>query len=172
MPGFVGREPWKNADITAFGYMSELATGHAAWLVARRCWASRRNSTRCCRTGSAPGRSSIAPSWIAPDFAARLPFVALLVLTLLATWYAVYYLARTPGAQPVPFAFGGEAEPTDYARAIADGGLLALIACLGLAQLRHETTPALAQLGFTAARLLRPRGPAVTAPCAPAVAHR
>jgi hypothetical protein len=38
----------------------------------------------------------------------------------------------------------------DYARAIADAGLLALMACLGLAQLSHETTPALAQLGFSA----------------------
>jgi hypothetical protein len=38
----------------------------------------------------------------------------------------------------------------DYARAIADAGLLALIACLGLAQFSHETTPALAQLGLTA----------------------
>ena len=25
LPGFVGREPWKNADITGFGYMYELA---------------------------------------------------------------------------------------------------------------------------------------------------
>jgi 4-amino-4-deoxy-L-arabinose transferase-like glycosyltransferase len=48
----------------------------------------------------------------------------------------------------VAFAFGGEALPKDYARAMADGGLLALIASLGLAQLGHETTPALAQLGF------------------------
>jgi hypothetical protein len=92
----------------------------------------------------------LAPSWIAADFAARIPFIGMLVLSLLGTWYAVYYLARTPGAQPVPFAFGGEALPTDYARAIADGGLLALIACLGLMQLSHETTPSLAQLGFTA----------------------
>ena len=53
-------------------------------------------------------------------------------------------------AQPVAFAFGGEAHPTDYARAIADGALLAFIACLGLAQLAHETTPALTQLCFTA----------------------
>jgi 4-amino-4-deoxy-L-arabinose transferase-like glycosyltransferase len=50
----------------------------------------------------------------------------------------------------VPFAFGGEAKPTDYARAMADGGLLALVACLGLAQFSHETTPSLAQLAFTA----------------------
>src|SRR5262249_31121999 len=132
-----------------FGYMYELATGHAPWLSPDLlgqppefeallpywlgAWAMR-----------------IAPAWMVPDFAARLPFIALLVVTLLATWYGVYFLARTPGAQPVPFAFGGEAHPTDYARAMADGGLLALIACLGLAQLSHETTPALAQLGFTA----------------------
>jgi hypothetical protein len=38
--------------------------------------------------------------------------------------------------------------PSDYAHAIADGGLLALIACLGLAQLAHETTPSTAQLAF------------------------
>ena len=25
VPGFVGRDPWKNADVTAFGYMLELA---------------------------------------------------------------------------------------------------------------------------------------------------
>jgi hypothetical protein len=60
--------------------------------------------------------------------------MGLLAITLIATWYAVYALARTPAAQPVTFAFGGEARPADYARAIADGGLLALLACLGLAR--------------------------------------
>jgi len=149
LPGFIGREPWKNADIMAFGYMYELASGNAHWLNPELlgqppefdallpywlgAWAIR-----------------LAPAWLTPGLAARLPFIALLVLTLWATWYGVYFLARTPRAQPVPFAFGGEAHPKDYARAMADGGLLALIACLGLMQLSHETTPALAQLGFTA----------------------
>jgi hypothetical protein len=55
-------------------------------------------------------------------------------------------LARTEAAQPVAFAFGGEADPVAYARAMADGGLLALMATLGLLQLGHETTPELAQL--------------------------
>jgi 4-amino-4-deoxy-L-arabinose transferase-like glycosyltransferase len=149
LPGFIGREPWKNADVTAFGYMFELAHGAASWLSPALL-------------GQPPEFDALlpywlgawamraAPSWLAPDFAARLPFLALLVVTLLATWQSVYYLARSPRAQPVPFAFGGEAAPADYARAMADGGLLALIACLGLAQLTHETTPALAQLGFTA----------------------
>ena len=149
VPGFVGREPWKNADIVGFGHMLELAQGHARWLAPTLL-------------GQPPEFDALlpywlgawaiqwAPAWVRPDFAARIPFALLLALTLLATWYAVYSLARSPRAQPVSFAFGGEANPTDYARAMADGGLLALVACLGLAQLSHETTPALAQVAFTA----------------------
>ena len=149
LPGFIGREPWKNADIAAFGYMAELAHGTTSWLAPRLL-------------GQLPEFDGLlpywlgawamqaAPAWVAPDFAARVPFILLLTLALLATWYGVYFLARSPQAQPLAFAFGGEAEPTDYARAMADGGLLALIASLGLAQLSHETTPALAQLGFAA----------------------
>lgn len=149
LPGFVWREPWRSADITAFGFMLELARGNAAWF-------------NPLLMGQAPDVDALlpywlgawalklAPGWIAPDFAARIPFIGLLALTLAAVWQGIYYLARSPLAQPVAFAFGGEARPTDYARAMADGGLLAFIACLGLAQLSHETTPALAQLCFTA----------------------
>ncbi|KZT17101.1 hypothetical protein A1D30_06410 [Acidovorax sp. GW101-3H11] len=149
VPGFVGRDPWKNADVTAFGYMLELAQGRTPWLAPL--------------LGSMPPETEgllpywlgawamqIAPSWLSAEMAVRIPFAALLALTLIATWYGVYYLARSPGAQPVAFAFGGEAPPLDYARAIADGALLALIACLGLAQLSHETTSYLVQLSCTA----------------------
>ncbi len=149
VPGFVGREPWKNADIAALGYMFELAQGHTSWLKPTLLGLSPEfDALMPYWLGGWAMR--LAPDWMAADFAARIPFVALFALALLATWYAVYNLARAPGAQPVAFAFGGEARPSDYARAMADGGLLALIACLGLAQLSHETTPALAQLGFTA----------------------
>lgn len=149
VPGFIGRDPWKNADVTAFGYMLELAHGHTPWLSPLL-------------GGVAPETEGllpywlgawaiqIAPSWLPVELAVRIPFVVLLALTLIATWYSVYYLARSPGAQPVAFAFGGEAQPLDYARAIADGALLALIACLGLAQLSHEVTSHLVQLHCTA----------------------
>ena len=70
--------------------------------------------------------------WVEPALAARIPFALLLALVLVMTWYATYHLARTEAAQPLPFAFGGEADPVDYARAIADGAVLALIATLGL----------------------------------------
>ena len=148
LPGFLGRGPWKNADIAAFGAMRALASGQTAWLSPQLL-------------GQAGEFEALAPYWLGAlaikalpfldsALAVRVPFGLLLAMTLLCTWYAAYYLARSPQAQPVAFAFGGEASPVDYARAIADAALLALIASLGLAQLSHETTPALAQLAFTA----------------------
>ena len=148
LPGFLGRGPWKNEDIAAFGVMRELAADASYWLQPQLL-------------GQFSSFDALVPYWLGavaiklfpffdPAFAVRIPFILLLASTLLSAWFAVYYLARSPQAQPVAFAFGGEANPVDYARAIADAGLLALIASLGLAQFSHETTPALAQLGFTA----------------------
>lgn len=152
LAGFIGREPWKSADMAAFGQMRELALGQSSWLSPDFL-------------GQLPESSALLPYWLGAGFmqinswlgtplpvdvAARVPFALLLALTLASTWYGVYYLARLPQAQPVPFAFGGEAEPVSYARSLADGSLLALLAMLGLAQLSHETTPALAQLSFSA----------------------
>ena len=153
LPGFMGRTPWKADDMEAFGFMLNLAQSWGSESVA---W------LKPTLLGQTDNAAALLPYWLgawaiqmAPkgmpmDTAAHLPFIALLGLTLAATWYAVYALARTPAAQPVTFAFGGEAKPADYARAIADGGLLALLACLGLARLSHEATPALAQLSFSA----------------------
>ena len=149
LPGFIGRDPWRGADITAYGYMLQLAGGHTPWLAPLL-------------GGLPPESDGLLPYWLGAwalqstqgllpaIFATRIPFAVLLVLTLWATWWAIYTLARSPGAQPVAFAFGGEALPADYARAIADGGLLALLASLGLAQPAHETSAYLTQLCGTA----------------------
>jgi len=148
LPGLFGRDPWKSADITAFGYMVNIAQGRAPWLAPT--------------VGGLPADAALLPYWLGalfikllgplidPAIAARIPFALLLVVTMMLTWYATFHLARTQAAQPLPFAFGGEANPVDYARAIADGAVLALIASLGLLQLGHETTPELAQLASVA----------------------
>ena len=149
LPGFVGREPWKNADVSAFGYMLEIFNGQSSWLAPQSLGEAAEGSALLPYWLGA-WALQLAPSWLEPAFTVRVPFMLLLVLTFLATWHGVYYLARSPRALPVVFAFGGEAKPKDYARTIADGGLLALIACLGLAQFSHETTPALSQVCFTA----------------------
>lgn len=152
LPGFLGREPWKNADVSAFGVMLEMAAGHSGW------WNPQVLGVAVEETGPLPywlGAAFIKLlPFLTPELAVRVPFALLLALTLICTWYTVYHLARQPAAQPVAFAFGGEAEPTDYARALADAGLLALVACLGLAQLSHETTPDLARLALVSLMLL------------------
>ena len=149
LPGFIGRDPWRGADVTAYGYMLELAGGHTSWFAPLL-------------GALAPESDGLLPYWLGAwalqitqgllpaIFATRIPFALLLVLSLWATWWGIYALARSPGAQPVAFAFGGEASPADYARAIADGGLLALLASLGLAQPTHETSAYLTQLCGTA----------------------
>lgn len=145
LPGLFGRDPWKNEDIASFGHMWSVALGQAPWLHPNV-------------GGVLPTAGGILPYWLGggaiwlmspwvdPAVAARIPFALLLVVILALTWYTTYHLARTDAAQPLPLAFGGEALPMDYARAVADGALLALIASLGLLQLGHETTPELLQL--------------------------
>lgn len=149
VPGFVGRTPWRGDDMAAFGFMRALALGHTDWLAPLLAGMPPETDGLLPYWLGAWGLR-IAGLWLPAELASRLPFVALLALTLTCTWWAVYHLARSPQAQPVAFAFGGEAEPRDYARAIADGALLALMASLGLAQFSHETTGYLAQLTGTA----------------------
>ena len=151
LPGLFGRDPWRGADQTAFGYMLAIAEGRTSWLAPA--------------LGGLAPENAVLPHWLGAasiwllsplidaPLAARVPFGLLLAGVLVLTWYTTFQLARTEAAQPVAFAFGGEAQPVDYARAMADGALLALIASLGLLQLGHETTPELAQL-FTAALAL------------------
>jgi 4-amino-4-deoxy-L-arabinose transferase-like glycosyltransferase len=149
LPGVFGRDPWKNADITAYGYMTSLVRGESSWLhPAIAGWAGTDGGLLPYWIG-AVAMQMLSP-WMDPALAARLPFALLLTATLGLVWYATLHLARTEAAQPVAFAFGGEAHPVDYARAVADGALLALMASLGLLQLGHETTPELVQLAATA----------------------
>ena len=144
LPSLIGRDPWRNNDLISFGYMNAIAQGHTSWL-------------RPELLGHEP-TGGLIPYWIGAIFiktlpfldaplAARIPFALLLMAIFALTWHSCYYLARTEPAQPISFAFGGEARPNDYARAIADGALLALIASLGLLQAAHETTPELMQMG-------------------------
>ncbi len=160
LPGLVGRQPWRQADLASFGVMLDMAQHPGHWLTPQLL-------------GQPADVTAWLPYWLgalsinalpflAPDMAVRIPFGGLLVLTLASTWYATYHLARLPEAQPLSFAFGGEAVGADYARALADASLLALIACLGLAQLAHENTPDAAQLAcasvmlYACARLASP----------------
>ena len=151
LPGFIGRESWKTQDAAGFGVMLSLAKGDGSWLSPTVF-------------GQLPDTAALLPYWLGAlsikalaifdaEFAARIPFAMLLGLTMAGVWYSVYRLAHLPMAQPVVFAFGGQAKRSDYARAMADAGLLMLLACLGLARMGHETTADLASLGFVSLML-------------------
>lgn len=170
LPGIFGRDPWRNADLTAFGFMASIAEGRAPWWQPAIAGVAADGGPLPYWLGALAIKA--LPFLDAP-VAARLPYALVLVGVLVAVWYACFHLARTEAAQPVAFAFGGEAQATDYARALADGALLALMASLGLLQLGHETTPELVQLlavsvylyGLAAApfRALRARAAVLTA---------
>jgi hypothetical protein len=147
LPGLFGREPWKGNEFTAFGHMLALAQGQSDWLNPS-VWGQAPALDALLPYWLGAWAIQLAPNWINAGLAARLPFALLLGLTMATTWHAAYYLALSRQAQPVPFAFGGEAKPKDYARTIADGALLALIACLGLTLLSHEASPILTQLAW------------------------
>lgn len=144
LPGQLAREAWHHGDLTPFGFMASLARGETAW------W-------HPTLAGLPTPDGALLPYWLGalgiqalpmldPALAARLPFILLLTGVLALTWYACFHFARTEAAQPVAFAFGGEADTVDYARAMADGAVLALIASLGMIRIGHEAGPPLVQL--------------------------
>ena len=146
LPGFVGRDPWRGTELSAFAVMLDMRDG-GSWLQPQVL-------------GETVAPLQWLPYWLGaaamtllplpPVWAAQLPFMALLLLTLACTWYTTYRLARQPAALPLAPAFGKAVRPADYARALADGALLALVATLGLAMLGHELGAAAVRLAAVA----------------------
>ena len=85
-------------------------------------------------------------SWIGAANAARLYSAICFFAAALAIWYATYLLGRRNEVQPMALAVGGQPNRKSYGMALADGALLIFLACVGLAQRAHETTPMMAQL--------------------------
>ncbi|WP_091906655.1 ArnT family glycosyltransferase [Chitinasiproducens palmae] len=144
--GLFARDPWKNEDAAGFGAMYTLAHGTPAdWLTP--------NIFGHPVPDNGPlmywlGALSIRlTGWLlGASNAARLPTLLLFLLTCGLVWYGSYLLGRRAEVQPFKYAFGGEPAPRDYGRTIADGAVLILLACFGLAERGHESTAQIAQL--------------------------
>ena len=148
LPGFVGRDPWRLADASGFGVALNMARGQAIdWLVPAIA------GERVAEDGPLPYWLGAAAARVLPFFTehamVRTAAAAVLALTLVALWYAMYALARRPGVQPAD-PFGAGATRTDFGRAIADSALLVLMATLGLIAPVHETTAQSAQVALCA----------------------
>jgi 4-amino-4-deoxy-L-arabinose transferase-like glycosyltransferase len=140
LPGLLGRDPWKNEDAAGFGVMWTMAHGaFSDWL-----WP---HIVGLPHPEEGPlafwiGALFIkAFGWLLGDpLAARMASGGFFLLGSLAVWNSTYRLGGRSDAQPLRLAFGGQPEPTDYGRTLADGALLIYLGCLGLLQHSHETS--------------------------------
>ncbi len=138
--GLFGRDPWQEDDATGFGLMWTMAHGGAAdWLlpnVAGEIVVE--DGPLAFWVGAAAIR--LLGNLIGEVSAARVPAILWFLLATAGLWYATLRLARRDEAQPVAFAFGGEATARDYGRMLADVAVLLVIGTIGLVLGLHETT--------------------------------
>ena len=144
--GLFARDPWKNEDAIGFGGMWTLQSGKALdWIVPHLA-------------GRDVSLGAPLPYWLGATLmdlfgpligianAARLYAAICFFAAALAIWYATYLLGRRQEVQPMVLAVGGQPGRKNYGMTLADGALLIFLACVGLAQRAHETTPMMAQL--------------------------
>jgi 4-amino-4-deoxy-L-arabinose transferase-like glycosyltransferase len=138
LPGLIGRDLWKD-DAGSFGIMWTMAEGGIAdWLAP--------NIAGAPVAGEGPlvfwlGALSIKlfGPLLGDIMAARVSTIGFFVAGTLSVWYTAFHLGRRPEAQPLRLAFGGQPEPDDYGRTLADTAVLIYLGSLGLLLFSHET---------------------------------
>lgn len=151
--GLFSREPWSGDDALGLGIITSMVEGGStAWWLPHA-------------VGEWIAEEGPLPFWVGAIFvqllggllgdaqAARLSCIVWFALATTALWYATYRLARRTEAQPVSFAFGGEAKPRDYGRMLADIAVLLFLGTLGIVIRQHEVNAEPAALAFTALAL-------------------
>ncbi len=140
LPGLIGRDPWKGADAAGFGVMWTMAQGTINdWL-----WPH--------VVGLPAAEEGPLAFWlgaiciklfggiIGDPMAARISTGLAFLLGSISVWYTTYLLGRRTEAQPLKLAFGGQPEPRDFGRTLADGALLIYLGCLGLLLPSHTSS--------------------------------
>ncbi|MEN3366452.1 MAG: hypothetical protein V7606_3726 [Burkholderiales bacterium] len=150
VPGLIGRDPWKVDDAASFGIMWTMANGGLSdWLSPHIAGLPMPE-----RGPLAYWLGAIAIKlfgWLLGDaLAARVATVVFFLIGSTAVWYTTYLLGRRSEAQPLRLAFGGQPEPKDYGRTLADGALLIYLGCLGLLLHSHSTSPEALQVSLIA----------------------
>jgi len=150
LPGLLGRDPWKNIDAANFGIEWTMAHGNANdWL-----WPHVGNLAMPEEGPLAYWLGAICirlfGGLIGDPMAANLACIGFFVIGSLSVWYSTYLLGRRAEAQPLRLAFGGQPEPKDYGRTLADGALLIYLGCLGLFVPIHAATPKALQVSLVA----------------------
>ncbi|HEY8024183.1 MAG TPA: glycosyltransferase [Burkholderiaceae bacterium] len=150
LPGLIARDPWKNVDAASFGIEWTMAHGSLDdWL-----WPHIANLTMPDEGPLAFWLGALCIrlfGWLLGDpMAARIASIVFFLLGSLSVWYTTFLLGCRPEAQPLRLAFGGQPEPKDYGRTLADGALLIYLGCLGLLYPVHATTAKALEIALVA----------------------
>lgn len=149
--GLFLRDPWKTDDVIGLAQMSTAwRLGGVAWLTPMV------GNTLAAINGPLTvwiGGLSMAllGDSVGEVIAGRLPNLLWFAISVSALWYGTYLLGRRPDAQPLALPFGGQPEPRDYGRMLADAALLLWLGTLGLAWPVHETSAVPATLAAQSA---------------------
>lgn len=157
LPGLIGRDPWKSEDASAFGAMWTMASGagyggYVDWLLPNVAGAPVLESGPLMYWVGALCIKLLGPL-LGDALAARMATVLFFFVAVTGIWYATYLIGRRAAAQPAALAFGGQPDPRDYGRVLADGALLILLATVGLLIRAHESSSDVAMLAMLAVAL-------------------
>ena len=152
--GFWARDLWTLRDAASFGIAATMAEGTLSdWLLPNVF-------------GAGVHAAGPLTGWISAFFiklfgdltgdvqAYRAASIFWFALSTAGIWYGTLWLAKRPEAQPVAFAFGGEASPGSYSRVVADCAVLLFVATFGIVTRQHEAIPETALLALTSVTYL------------------
>lgn len=138
--GLFMRDPWKTDDAVGLATMiTAIREGGITWLLPQVGHLAHAEEGPLITWVGAICIWLFGP-FIGDITAGRLPNLLWFGITASSVWYGTYLLGRRPEAQPLALPFGGEPEPRDYGRMLADAALLLLLATVGILQRTHETT--------------------------------
>lgn len=138
--GLFMRDPWKTDDAVGLATMiTAIREGGITWLLPQVGHLAHAEEGPLITWVGAICIWLFAPL-IGDITAGRLPNLLWFGITATSVWYGTYLLGRRAEAQPLALPFGGEPEPRDYGRMLADAALLLLLATVGILQRTHETT--------------------------------
>jgi 4-amino-4-deoxy-L-arabinose transferase-like glycosyltransferase len=154
LPGLVGRDPWKD-DAGSFGIMWTMAQGGLSdWLAPNIAGLPAFDEGPLVFWLGALCIKVFGPLFGAV-YATRISNLLIFLAGSLSVWAAAFHLGRRSEAQPLRLAFGGQPEPSDYGRTLADTALLIYLGSLGLLWTSHLTVAATLQVSVLAFCLYR-----------------
>lgn len=141
LPGLIGRDYFQSDEAASLGIVWSMVNGnlHDWFFLNIAQLPSPKQAPLSFWLTALSTKLFSAP--LGEIMAARMATIIFFLLGGLSIWRATFLLGRRPETQPVPLVFGGEPNPTDYGRVLADGALLIYIGSLGLLQHSHESKP-------------------------------